>query len=104
MLIFIYKNIFSKTLVMSTNKLSEYLYAKPSFWEGIARLMDISGSLSVYNTALTPTEADNLALLSDWLVVGDDLRESITLFEKQNHNSNIVLTETQRKLLNIIGK
>lgn len=89
---------------MSTNKLSEYLYARPSFWEGIARLMDISGSLSVYNSALTPTEADNLALLSDWLVVGDDLRESITEFEQLNSQHNIVLTDTQRKLLNLIGK
>ena len=69
---------------MSTNKLSEYLYARSSFWEGVARLVDVSGSLSVYNSALTPREADNLALLSDWVVVGDDLKESITVFRNQN--------------------
>lgn len=65
---------------MKTNKLYKY-YAKSSFWEGIARLMDISGSFSYYDTTLTPTEEDNLALLSDWLVVGDDLRESILKWE-----------------------
>lgn len=78
------ESILRKPSVMSTNKFSEYLYAKPSFWEGVARLVDFSGSLSVYNGASTPIRADNLALLSDWVVIGDDLKETITVFKKND--------------------
>lgn len=59
------------------NKLSSYLYAHPSFVEGFARLVDIGNTLSVYNTSLTADQADTLAILSDWVVVGDDLRSSL---------------------------
>lgn len=66
------------------NQLSGYLYANPSFLEGVARLMDISGSLSEYNIARTPEEADMLALWADWQVVGDDLRQATFSYPELN--------------------
>jgi hypothetical protein len=53
------------------------LYATPSFLEGSARLWDPNGSLNQYNISATPKEADNKALLQDWLTVGDDLKMAI---------------------------
>ncbi len=53
------------------------LFARPSFLEGMARIVDLGGTLQVYNESKTAEEADAKALLSDWLSVGDDLRDSI---------------------------
>lgn len=48
------------------NKLTGFLYARPSLIEG--------NTLQVYNSSLSPEQADFLALSSDWYVIGDDLR------------------------------
>ena len=60
-----------------------YLFARPSALEGIARLMDFGGTLDEYNTANSPQQADTLALWSDWLAVGDDLRAAFGAFEAE---------------------
>lgn len=59
------------------NRLSEFLFARPSFLEGIARLVDFGGFLNEYNTSNTPDEADFRAIAADWQVVGDDLRAAM---------------------------
>ncbi len=59
------------------NQLSEFLFARPSFLEGIARIVDFGGFLNEYNTSETPQEADFRALAADWQVVGDDLRTAM---------------------------
>lgn len=52
---------------------SELLFARPSFVEGIARLLDFGGALQQYNSSLTPNEADYMAVASDWRAISDDL-------------------------------
>lgn len=64
--------------VRAMNDKTGFLYARPSFLEGIARIMDMSGTLNEYNRSESPEEADTRALRSDWYAVGDDLRTSIT--------------------------
>lgn len=59
------------------NKLTRFLYARPSFVEGVARLIDFGNTLQVYNSSLSSEQADFLALASDWYVIGDDLREAM---------------------------
>ena len=49
------------------------LFAQPSFFEGMARLLDINGSLNSCNDSKTTEEADYRAILSDWEYVGFDL-------------------------------
>ena len=61
---------------------TDLLYARPSVLEGIARLMDFSGSLNTYNLSRTPEEADRLALASDWYAVGQDLERAIANYEE----------------------
>ena len=51
---------------------TDFLYARPSFIEGVARVLDIGGTLNVYNSSPTGSKADSLALDSDCLSIGDD--------------------------------
>ena len=53
---------------------TDLLYARPSFLEGVARVMDLAGALNTYNIAPTPEQADAWALWSDWAAVGQDFR------------------------------
>jgi hypothetical protein len=69
------------------DKMSEdsfVLYARPSFLEGMARLIDFSGVLNTYNVSLTPEEADFRAILSDWEAVGLELLLAEKNFIKEN--------------------
>lgn len=59
------------------------LYARPSFWEGIARLIDFGGALNVYNSSETEEEADEKAIRSDWEVVGSDMRAALKRADKK---------------------
>lgn len=59
------------------HRLTTYLYATPSFLEGVARLFDFTGSLNVYQCSDSPEQADFKAISSDWIVVGDDFRKAI---------------------------
>ena len=51
-----------------------FLFARPSFLEGWARVFDVGDTLTEYNRSLTPEQADYLAMRADWMAVGDDLR------------------------------
>jgi len=62
-------------------KLTGLLYARPSFTEGFARLIDFGGTLQEYNYALNADRADFLALASDWDMVGDDLRTAVNRYD-----------------------
>ena len=56
---------------------SDFLFARPSFIEGIARMVDLAGSLNTYNSVPTAEEADGRALYEDWKAVGHDLRVAL---------------------------
>lgn len=51
---------------------SASLFADPSFLRGIARLFDLSGSLSSRLDGLTPDEIDMLAVLADYQAIWED--------------------------------
>jgi hypothetical protein len=60
---------------------SFFLFARPSFLSGIARLLDFSGSLKVYNEHNSGAEADARAFLEDWRALGDDFRTAIAQYD-----------------------
>lgn len=60
------------------------LYARPSFWEGIARLLDIGGTLNEYNYSSCERVADFRALQSDWEIVGEDLWGALEQFRQEH--------------------
>ena len=54
------------------------LFSRPSFTEGLVRMLDFGGTLNEYNTSLSPGQADYLAILADWKSVGDAIRQAGT--------------------------
>jgi hypothetical protein len=53
------------------------LFARPSFAEGIGRLLDFAGTLTEYNRALTGQQADEAAFRADTLALGADMRTAL---------------------------
>lgn len=64
---------------------SDFLFARPSFVGGIARILDMGGTLKIYNNSPTEEIADMRALASDWRAVANELIASITEYES-SHN------------------
>lgn len=61
------------------SKRSSFMFALPSFWEGIARTFDLAGSYDEYNGLWEGSASDAAALNQDWWAVGDDLRDAIAV-------------------------
>jgi hypothetical protein len=53
---------------------STFLFARPSFVEGMGRVLDLGDTLTEYNRSPNDYEADLNAAWADWLAIGDDLR------------------------------
>jgi hypothetical protein len=60
-------------------KYSTNLFARASFCEGVARLIDVGNAMNEYNRSESAEEADQLAILCDWAQVGEDMREGFRL-------------------------
>jgi hypothetical protein len=60
-----------------------FLFARPNFFLGMARILDFGGSLNEYNTASTPQLADFRAIQSDWKAVGDEIKVAIAEIKKE---------------------
>lgn len=57
-------------------------YARPGFFEGMARIMDFGNTMNRYPKYRSAAEEDVLALRSDWVTVGDDIRAAISEFSE----------------------
>ncbi|HEX9990764.1 MAG TPA: hypothetical protein VGE45_20090 [Chloroflexia bacterium] len=62
---------------------SAILFAHPSFLSGLARALDIGGTLTEYNKSVSVHQADMLALRADWMAVGEDIRAALREIAKQ---------------------
>jgi hypothetical protein len=56
---------------------TDFLFAQPSFASGFASAFDLWGQLPAYNVSADTTEADENAIASDWLVVGQDIYDAL---------------------------
>lgn len=52
-----------------------FLFARPSFSEGMGRILDFGNTLTEYNTSPSGEEADCRAFWSDWSAIGFDLHQ-----------------------------
>jgi hypothetical protein len=57
------------------SQFSTFLFASPSFFEGMSRVLDMGATLDLYNSSLTGKQADFWALYNDWRAVGRDIRQ-----------------------------
>lgn len=55
---------------------TDFLFARPSFGSGVARVLDLYGTFDAYNSSTSEAEADQRAIASDWCVIGRDLDEA----------------------------
>ena len=62
---------------------SSFLFARPSFMEGMARVVDLGGTLQIYSESASPKEADARALVADWLAVGEDIHAAMSEYAEQ---------------------
>jgi len=60
---------------------TDFLFARTSFFHGLARTLDLWGSLNFYNRSPTPEEDDARSMYLDWAMVGQDLSETMELFD-----------------------
>jgi len=60
---------------------SDFLFAQPSFSSGAARVFDLWGQFDEYNRSDTPADAVAKAIAADWLLVGQDILDSIEYHE-----------------------
>ena len=68
-----------------------YLYAKPNWLSGAVRIIDMGGTYDCYNQSANAAEADRIALASDWLAVGEDLRDAIVHFAIEHDQAGEVV-------------
>ena len=62
---------------------TSFLFARPSFTEGLARVLDVGGTLNVYNVSPTPDSADYRAIKADWLATGSDIWDAVHKFFRE---------------------
>ena len=51
-----------------------YSFTKPSFMEGLARVLDLGGTLQSEISISSPIQADMEAIGHNWKIVGEDFR------------------------------
>lgn len=56
--------------------MTDILFAMPSFLSGVASVLDLGGTLDQPNISRSEEEADMMALRSDMIVVGKDIRKA----------------------------
>ena len=67
------------------------LFARPSFLEGVSRVIDLGNTMSEYNSSLTPAQADALALKADLNALRSDLayaRQALGKSDKFSEDDN----------------
>jgi len=60
----------------------DFLVARPSVVEGIARILDFGNTLNEYNSSPSGEMADEIALRMDWEAVGYYLRNTMREYAK----------------------
>ena len=60
---------------------ADFLTSESGFINGIATIVDLSGSFYEYNRSENPGSVDQKAIANDWNIVGQDLKEAYVEFE-----------------------
>jgi hypothetical protein len=62
---------------------TDFLFAQPSFASGAARVFDLWGQFDDYNRSETGIQADANAIAADWIVVGQDIFDSVEQYDSE---------------------
>lgn len=75
---------------------STFLFARPSFAEGIGRVLDFGNTLQEYNESATPQLADFCAFVADWNAVGAEILIAIDALHNHHHGPQNVQERTKK--------
>jgi hypothetical protein len=64
----------------------DFLFSRPNFWSGVARVLDLGSTLNEYNYSISPEKADFRAIQSDWKTVGNDILKAMELYGEETAN------------------
>ena len=67
---------------------SFFLFARPSFIGGAARLFDFAGTLNTCNMSATGELADASALQEDWKAIGNDMRAALEIYRSNQRREH----------------
>jgi hypothetical protein len=59
-----------------------FLFAGFGFFEGMGRVVDLTGTMVDYNGSPSIDEADSRALNSDWQAISDDFKNVLSKYAK----------------------
>lgn len=76
---------------------SDFLFARGGFLAGMGSVLDLRGSAHLYNYALTPEQADVLAMYADWRSVGQDLKHATSCAAQQEEEYQPMLFDPNAK-------
>lgn len=62
---------------------SDFLFARPSFLGGVARILDLGGTIKIYNDSPSELIADIIALRADWKAVGNEIKIATAQYQSK---------------------
>ncbi len=62
---------------------TDFLTSTSTFVIGMGSVMNVGGNYFDHNSSSTPEEADQIALASDWAVVGQELRAALDQIKQE---------------------
>lgn len=71
------------TIGHTMSDFTSFLFARPSFSEGMGRVLDFGDTLTEYNRSASDYEADCNAAWADWSAVGDDIRAAMSQYKER---------------------
>lgn len=75
---------------------TDFLFARPSFLSGLARVLDVFGTFDSYNESRSGDEADIKAMFADWRITGQDLQDQIVRYKKELQRRQITTSPNQQ--------
>lgn len=79
--------------------MTDFLFAMPSFFSGVGRVLDIGGRFDCYNSSPNGELADRRAAIADRLAVTNDARRASTNVELLNRTQALDSLLTAKELV-----
>lgn len=61
-----------------TETRTDFLFPKRNFWSGFSSILNIGGDPDKFNFSKSAQEADSKAIESDWAMIGEDIKTSLS--------------------------